>query len=48
MQRKEKKKGESHKLLKARGSLIPPNRPHKSKKAYDRRKAKQMVKAFCR
>ena len=48
MQRKEKKKKKIYKLIKPRGSLVPPNKPHKSKKAYDRRQSKQMIKAYCR
>ena len=38
-----KKKDKKHKLVKPRGPLIPPNKPHKSKKAYDRKKAKGVI-----
>jgi hypothetical protein len=37
------KKDKKHKLVKPRGPLIPPNKPHKSKKAYDRKKAKGVI-----
>jgi len=35
-----KKKDKSYKILKVRGQLLPPNKAHKSKKVYDRKKLK--------
>ena len=35
-----KKKDKSHKILKPRGPLLPPNKRHKSVKDYDRKRAK--------
>jgi len=37
------KKDKTHKLMKPRGPLLPPNRKHKSEKMYDRKKGKEVI-----
>ena len=37
-----KKKSLSYKLLKPRGCLVPPNKSHRSKKDYDRKREKRV------
>jgi len=37
------KKDKKYKLMKPRGRLVPPNKVHKSKKVYNRKKNKEEV-----